>query len=99
MVLLAGHGLFGRVPWLGKPGSGYLGAALGLQVYVARACLPEAVTVAVSNCLAGQAFDIEAGATQPFDVEFHHALGNELDHCLSSVSSLQRDVTQTNPGR
>jgi hypothetical protein len=32
------------------------------------------------------AFDVEAGAAQAFDVEFHHALGNELDHLLEQIS-------------
>ncbi|MDF3175462.1 hypothetical protein P3C22_26145, partial [Pseudomonas sp. ER28] len=31
-------------------------------------------------------FDIEARAAQAFDVELHHALGNELDHLLEQIS-------------
>jgi hypothetical protein len=57
-----------------------------LQVNVAGAGLPKAITVAITAICPVWAFDIEARAAQAFDIELHHALGNELDHLLEQIS-------------
>ncbi|MBG6125892.1 hypothetical protein IWW33_002631 [Pseudomonas sp. BG2dil] len=57
-----------------------------LQVNVAGAGLPKAITVAITAICPVWAFDIEASTAQAFDVELHHALGNELDHLLEQIS-------------
>ncbi|MNC37379.1 hypothetical protein D3C75_859390 [compost metagenome] len=44
------------------------------------------ILVAVLAVRTVGAFDIEAGAVQAFDIELHHALGNELDHLLEQIS-------------
>jgi len=62
-------------------------AQLGdLQVDVADAGLSQEVTVALATVYTVWAFDVEAGAAQAFDIELHHALGNELDHLLEQIS-------------
>ena len=58
--------------------------------------MPKAVKVAIAAVCSIWAFDIEAGATQALDVEFHHVLGNELDHLLSKSASASFPTSPAN---
>lgn len=81
------HGLLVGAPRLKKARKVAASAQLGsFQINIASTGLPKAVKVAIAAVCSIWAFDIEAGATQALDVEFHHVLGNELDHLLEQIS-------------
>ena len=81
------HGLLGGASRFEEARKVAALAQLGdLQVDVAGTGLPQAVTVAIAAVCPVWAFDIEAGTAQAFDIELHHALGNELDHLLEQIS-------------
>jgi len=81
------HRFLGSASWLKKVRKVAALAQLGdVQFDIAGAGLPKAITVAVAAVCPVWAFDIEAGAARAFDVELHHALGNEQDHLPEQIS-------------